>query len=431
MIQCNKKTFSSSFFSPQQEPTKEEIFFSFLVVFFAFAHTYDIPGLPITIGEILMFICIPFYFKRGMRIPIDKQEIGFVLWFVYMSIISMALGIVFDAPLSKYFSIARTGFYWVIIFYFGKDLFNRAVFEKWMFIFSIVLSIYMLTQFFVFTITGFYIPGLIYGLPISNGAESGMATYQHSLNMAKWFGYVRPHGFLGEPAQCAQFLFIGITTLICNNEVLFKKKILLVILFSAAVIVSQSTTGIVLLGLAWLLFISIEKRLSVYRLPLVLVFVAICFYVVFSGNESSFSSVNRVINIANGSEIDDSSSIRLNNGMNLFSELPFAFKIFGTGAGLSEYVFSNLDFRNANLYMNALAGIFFNTGIIGGGLWIASLIVMFLMSGLLGKSLVVGFFIMTLGCSIYCQPQMVWFFLLILADIKEKNAKYSRYSAVR
>ena len=88
---------------------------------------------------------------------------------------------------------------------------------------------------------------------------------------------------------------------------------------------------------------------------------------------------------------------------------------------MAEYVFDNLGFRDASSYMNALAGIFFSTGVVGGGIWIVSLVIMFIMSGLLGKSLVVGFFIMTLGCSIYCQPQMVWFFLLIFADIKEKN----------
>ena len=400
-------------------------FFSILAVLMVVFHVYQLPSTSISCGEILMFICTSFFFWQGMRLPIERYELGFVLWFVYMTINSMILGIVFDAPMSKYFSVARAGFYWVLIFYFGKNLFDRKFFEKWMIVFSIALSVFILVQFVVYTLTGFYIPGLISSLPISNGSENGAATYEHSLNLARLFGYLRPHGFLAEPAHASQFLFISITTLICNKTILFKKKILLAVLFSAAIIATQSTTGIVLLGLAWLLFMSIEKRLSIYRLPLVLVFVAAVLYVVFSGDSSSFSSVERVINIANASEIDGSSNVRLNNGMNLFSELPFAFKIFGTGAGLSEYVFSSLDFRDARSYMNALAGIFFNTGIIGGGIWIASLVVMFMMSGLLGKSLVVGFFIMTLGCSIYCQPQMVWFFLLILADIKEKNDRYS------
>ena len=413
-------------FATYQEVSKEENLFSFLIVFFALFCVYKPASISISYGEILMFLCIPLYFKRNMKLPFDRPELGFVIYFFYMAISSMIMGIVFDAPMSKYFSIARAGFYWVLIFYFGKNLFNRMVFEKWMIVFSVALSCFILVQYIVYELTGFFIPGLIAGLHVSNGDGNAIAMYEHSLKLASWRGFVRPHGFLAEPAHASQFLFISIMTLICNKTILFKKKILLVALFSAAVIATQSATGIFLLGLAWLLFISIEKRLSVYRQPLVLVFVAISIYVVFSDEKSSFSSVNRIINIANGSGIDGSSDVRLNNGMNLFSKLPFAFKIFGTGAGLSEYVFSSLGFRDALSYKNALAGIFFNTGVIGGGLWIASLVVMYLMSGLLGKSLVVGFFIMTLGCSIYCQPQMLWFFLLILADIKEKNDRYSR-----
>lgn len=415
------------FFASQQEISRKEKIFSFLVVFFAFAHTYCIPGLPITFGEVLVFACIPFYIKHEMRFPFDKQEVGFVFWFVYMSIISMILGIVFDAPLSKYFSIARAGIYWVIIFYFGKNLFNRKVFEKWMIVFSVVLSSYIIVQFVVFTVTGFYIPGLISGLRISNGAESSLATYQHTLNMAKWFGYIRPHGFLGEPAQCVQFLFICMVTLIYNNVISLKNKILLAVLFSSAILITQSTTGIVLLGLAWILFFSIEKKLSVYKFPLVLLCIAIGFYIIWGGVYTGLSSVDRIENIVQGSA-DGSSNIRLNNGMQLYSDLPFVFQIFGTGAGLAEYVFYNLGFNDASSYMNAFVGIFFSTGVIGGIIWIASLAVMFVMSGLLGKSLVVGFFIMSLGCSIFCQPQMVWFFLLILADVREKNENNLGYT---
>jgi hypothetical protein len=412
-------------FATHQGISKEENVFSILVVFFALFHVYKPAAISISYGEILMFVCIPLYFKRGMKFPFDRQELGFVLFFCYMVVSSMIMGIVFDAPMSKHFSIARAGFYWVLIFYFGKNLFNRVVFEKWMIIFSVALSCLILIQLVVYVLFGYYIPGLILEMTVNNGNANAMSIYQNSLRRAAWFGFVRPHGFLAEPAQVSQFLFISITTLICNKTIVFKRKILLVVLFSAAIIAAQSTTGIVLLGLAWFLFMSIEKRLSIYRLPLVLVFVAIGLYVIFSGVGSRFSSVERVVNIATGSEIDASSAVRLNNGMNLFSELPLVFKIFGTGVGLSEYVFSNLGFQDADSYMNALAGIFFNTGIIGGGLWIVSLVIMFSMSGLLGKNLVVGFFIMTLGCSIFCQPQMVWFFLLIQAGIKEKNVRYS------
>ena len=406
--------------------TRQEKIFSCIIVLMAVFHVYEPPSIPITLGEMLMFLCIPLYSKRNMQFPFNRQEIGFILFFFYMAVSSMILGIVFDATMSKYFSIARAFFYWVLIFYFGKNVFNKDVFEKWMIVFSVTLSILIFFQLIIYFTTGKYILCIIPGLKISNGAENALWLYQHDLSLASSRGFIRPCGFLAEPAHACQFLFISVVSLICNKTVLFKKKILLAFLFSGAVIASQSTTGIVLLGLAWFLFVSIEKRFSVFRFPLVLMLFAFVFYVLFSSDVSNISSVERVINIVNSSEIDGSSNVRLKNGMNLFSDLPFVFKVFGTGAGLSEYVFSSFGLREASSYMNALAGIFFSTGIIGGVIWIVSLVIMFVMSGLLGKSLVVGFFIMSLGCSIYCQPQMVWFFLLILADIKEKNDRYSR-----
>lgn len=408
--------------------SKEEKIFSFLAVFMALFHVYKIPSIPVSIGEFLLFICIPLYYKRKMELPFERHEIGFILYFCYMTFSSLILGIVFDVPISKYFSIARVGFYWILIFYFGKNLVNRMFFEKWMIVFSMILSAFVIFQWSVYLFTGYFIPGQLTVIPINRG-ESFFSLYEHSIMMATWMGFIRPNGFLLEPAQVSQFLCIGITTLICNKKILFKNKVQLLFLFSIAVLLTQSTTGLVLLGLASLLFMSIEKKLSVYRLPLIFSFIAIGFYVLYgaSASNNSSTSIERVANILTDSNIDGSSNARLFNGMNLFSEIPFVFKLFGTGVGLSGFVINSLNFYDAITYMNALARIFFSSGVIGGFLWIISLIVMFMKSGLLGKSLVVVFFITTLGCSIFCQPQMVWFFLLILADIKEKNDRYSRF----
>ncbi len=414
--------------SSVENPTlsRNKKFFSLLIVFMAFFHVYKPAMISVSYGEILMIACIPLFFKQGMKLPVDLHDWGFVIFFCYMAISSMILGIVFDAPLSKYFSIARACFYWVLIFYFGKNLFNREDFEKWMTIFSVILSSMIFFQLIVYLLTGYYFSGWIPGFSINNGDSDAFAMYELFLKQAGWRGFIRPNGFLAEPSHASQFLAISIATIICSKIIAFKKKFILIAVFSSAIIITQSTTGIVLLGLTWLLFALIEKKLSFFRFPLVFLFIAFAAYVVFSNQVPNYFSIERVVNIANASEIDASSNLRLNNGIKLFSDLPFVFKIFGTGAGLSEFAFSSFGLRDTSTYMNALAGIFFSTGIIGGVIWIVSLVIMFVMSGLLGKSLVVGFFIMSLGCSIYCQPQMVWIFLLILADIKEKNDRYSR-----
>ena len=289
--------------------------FTILVVLMPLFHVYKPSFISISYGEILLFVCIPLYFKQKMNFPLDRQEIGFVIFFFYMMISSMIMGIAFDAPMSKYFSIARASFYWVLIFYFGKNLFNRILFEKWMIVFSVALSVFILVQFFAYTLTKFYIPGLILSLPLNDGGVTCLEMYEHSLKLASWRGFIRPSGFLAEPAHCCEFFFISIITLICEKTILFKKKFLLILLFSVAICATQSTTGIILLSLAWFLFMSIEKRLYVYRLPLVLSILAIGFYVIFNGYGSTISSIDRVINIVNDYEIDGSSNVQLYNSI--------------------------------------------------------------------------------------------------------------------
>lgn len=405
---------------------RKESFFSILVVLMALIHVYKPSSIAISYGEILLFVCCPIYCRQclNFRFPLAKQELGFVFFLIYLIVSSMIFGIIFDAPYSKLFSVARVCFYWFLIFFLGKNLFDKKTFEKWMIIFSVALSLYIIIQFFVYISIGYYIPGLILGLSINNGGTDGLAMYNHILNAASYASF-RPHGFLAEPAQSCHFLFISIITLICNKSIVFKKKFLLVILFSIATIITQSTTGIILLVFAWFLFITIEKQLSVYRVPLIIAFIVVCLYFLFGIEKTELSSIQRVVSIVNGSGIDASSDARLNNGLNLFKELPFIYKIFGTGMGLFEYSTGMFGFLNPDYCMNAFSAILFYTGFIGFGIWIISLIMMFLTSELFGKICVIGLFIMSLGGGIFCQPQMVWFFLLILADIKEKNDRYS------
>ena len=398
----------------------KEGFFSFLMVLFAWANTYKLPNVPIGLGEVLIFLFIPLCFKRKMLLPFERQEIGFVLYFFYMAIASLVLGVIFDAPMSKFFSVLRVGFYWVLVFYFGKNLFKKDVFEKCMVAFAVLLSSFIIIQWVVYLSTGFYIPGIISSLPL-NRAETASELYERSLSLASWRGFIRPNGFLQEPGTCSQMLFICMMSLVCNKIMRFRKKMMLMALISFATIVTQSVTGVTLLVFAWLALMTIEKRMLILRIPLIISLFFLCLYVFFYGDMFGLSSIERIFNVVNNSDIDRSSSTRLYNGLDLFAQLPFEFKIFGTGMGLFEYASDYFVMGDALNYKNALSGILFSTGFIGLVIWLAAQITLFVMSDLFGKILVIGFFIMSLGCSIFCQPQMVWFLLLIYADIKKKK----------
>ena len=402
------------------EISRQEKLFTFLVVFMAFANVYRLPIIPLGIGEILLFLFIPFYCKKGINVSMQGNEKIFVLWFAYVTVISLFFINYFDAPISKLFSVARPLFYGVIIFVFGKNLFNQEYFKKWMLLFGIALSSYIILQFVVYLVTGFFMPGFVLNAPLNDGDVIGAQLYEHYLVQAGYRGFIRPNGFLCEPAQCSQFLFVCIVCLFSDRKVAFMRKIIYASLFSLSVFFTLSTTGIVLLFFAWFVYMTIEKRLSVFRIPLILF--GLIFTVILMGGfvESGYKSIDRIIAVINGDNIDDSSNIRLYNGFNVFSSLPLSLKLFGTGIGLFDYVSNVTELNSTVKYMSAFSGIFFMSGIVGAVAWNAALFVMFLNSNLLGKFLVSGFFLMCFGGSLFCQPQMVWIFLLVLSDIKKE-----------
>ena len=167
----------------------------------------------------------------------------------------------------------------------------------------------------------------------------------------------------------------------------------------------------------------VEKRLSYFRIPVSILFILSVIVLVSGMVNVGNNAIDRIVNIIDSENIDGSSNVRLNNGLNLFMELPMIMKLFGTGMGLFDYVSSFLAFEDVNSYMNTFSIILFMSGFCGFFIWNLSLVAMFVKSNLLGKSLVVGFFLMTLGCSIFCQAQMVWIFLIILADIEQKEKR--------
>lgn len=410
--------------------TKQEKLFSFLVVLMAWANTYCIPGSPLQIGEMLILVFVPFYYRRGMNFSFRSYETGFVLWLAYAIFLTLAVLVYFGAPLSKLFSVARVLFYWVVIFILGKNFFNLDYFKKWMTVFAIALSIFIIFQSVVYSLFGYFIPGLILNAPVNSDGVTGLQVYEHTLRMTIGSrGYLRPNGFLSEPAASVQILFISLICVITDTQRLFSSKVKLSLLYTLAIVMTFSSTGVVLLLFSWLVFISIENRLSVFRIPLIVVSV-LGFFAFISGSPNGENgAVERLVNVVDGSEIDASSNIRLFGGLELIRTFPLQNLIFGTGIGLFEYVSHMFDFGNAENYMNTFSGIIFMSGLVGALVWNASLLIMFLRSGLLGKSLTVGFFIMTLGCSIFCQVVMVWIFLLVFADIRKKNEINPRYIA--
>ena len=403
--------------------SREEKIFTFLVVFMAWANVYTLPGVPLGIGELLLVLFMPLYYKRNMNFCMQDYEKGFLLWFVYTALVTLVFFNYFNAPLDKLFSIARVACYWTIIFIFGSRLFNVEYFKKWMLFFAIGLSFFIALQSLVYAVSHVLIPGYFLNASLNDGGVTGLQMYERYLQMAHWTGYIRPNGFLCEPSHCSQFLFICLMFVITDIKFAFVQKISLALLFSISIILTTSTTGIVLLFLAWLVYVSIEKKISFFRVPMA-IFFAIFIVVLISGNlDVENIAVERITNIIDGESVDNSSNLRINNGKIMFLELPFVMKFFGTGFGMVDYVMNALRISDYSPYINTFYVIPFMSGFFGTVLWYVCLIMLYRKSGLRGKALTFGFFALSMGSGIFSTAQMVWFFMLILDDIKAKNEK--------
>lgn len=409
----------------QKSFTKNEKLFTFLIAFMPLTNVYSLPGIPLGLGEILLFVFIPFYIKREMNTSIRDYEQGFMLWFAYVVFVTLALINYFDVPLNKFISTARVAFYWILIFVFGKNFFNLDYFKKMAKIFCLSLSIFIILQSFVYASIGVYIPGILLNIPLHYGDGDGMAVLERSFLLLGYRGFIRPSGFLIEPAHCSQFLFIGLMLFITDFKLEFKIKCKAILLITAAMILTYSMTGIIMLLYAWFVFLQIEKRLSLLKWPIFIIAIMSMFMIMSGLMGVENSSIDRLLNIFTGEYVDMSSNTRLYNGFEQFQKLPLIFQFFGTGIGLFNYVSNMLEFVDSQTYMNTFSGNLFKSGFVGAIIWNFSLLLFFLKSNLLGKTLTFAFFIMSLGCSLFCQPQMVWFFLLIMADIRNKNDRYS------
>lgn len=407
---------------PHMIKQKKEKLFTFLVVLMALLNVYVFPGIPVGFGEAALMLFFPFYYKSDFDLSVRDYEKGFVLWLAYTCLVTLCVLNYVGSPLNSLFATARVVFYWIIIFFIGKNLFDFKFFEKIIMYFSLFLSTFILVQLVVYTITGIYIPGYLLNVPLNDGDVTGLWMYEHSLQLASWKGFIRPSGFLCEPSHCCEFLFVSIMVLVASRNIHFVKKNLLIFVFAIAILATRSTEGVVLLFLSMMLYVIAEKRISFLRIPLIVLLVLICVGMLSGSIDTNNNAIERISNIINGSNnVDNSSDVRLNNGFNLFFDLPSIFKFFGCGMGQIDYLLENMSLLNTEKFMNAFSWILIMSGFLGTIIWFFSLFIFFVKANYLGKSLVVGFSLMSMGSSVFCQPQMVWIFLLIIASMKDRD----------
>ena len=398
--------------------------FSFVIAFFLITSVYLIPfATSFSFGEIIVFISILWMCVKYRKIKVYKNDL-FVIFAIYAVICSFFMGIINNCHISDTtIRLLRDAFYWSVIFIFGYSFIDYDTFKKWIKTMCILLCLYIITQFLVFFLTGYLIPGFFLNATV---AETSTASeiYQHIIEMAHWKGYLKANGFLTEGSHCGQALAIGMVIVFDFNNVEnnTRKTFFTIGLFSLGSLLTFTATGfaftfIIWIGIIFLLIKSGQANKKI-GIPLLFIFVVILGYIFLRDSINIISVAERISSSMSSSTADNSSFLRVYKGFSIWGGLPLDNKIFGLGFGnynnLSYLVKGISADYIASEYMNTISYILVSSGVFGFLLYILFCGKMFIQSNYNGKFMMVIIMIMSLSSSPYSSVFWVWMWLIVI-----------------
>lgn len=412
--------------------TKDRCGFTFLVSMMMLFSVYLLPFATfLSWGELLLFISMIGLLLRYHTISMYKSNALF-MFVTYGIIVSIIMTMIYKADMTQTISrLFRDGFYWILIYVLGYSFLNNQLFRKWVKVICTCLSIYIITQFVVYMLTGYLIPGFPMNAVVS-ASTSSIEIYNSTIESALRNGYLKANGFLTEGAHCGQALSIGIVVIFDFDKTDENDKTTfgLMLIFSLASILTFSATGLALVGIVWIAVIltlmksgRISKKIA---LPIFFMLILLVIFVVFAGNTLNISSVvNRILHASSSSTADNSTFFRLYRGFELWKGLPFENKIFGIGFGniksLSHLSKGMLQGIVNNEYMNTISYILISSGVLGSVLYLVYIIQMYIQTNRSGRVMVLLLFMMSLSASPYSSVFWVWMMMFIISRQRSRN----------
>ena len=397
-----------------------------------FGNVYSFPLIhELGMGEVVLLLFTPYFIMKARKtLTLSKGISGFVLYMVYGLLITLIMSANFQVGAGSIFiRLARDFFYYFIVLFLGTKFFDKEQFFKWLIRFCVLLSVFVVIQSVIYLGTGYFIPGFPMNAQLNDGGYIGSELYSKYLSYARIAGYLRPNGFLCEPSHCAQCFFVALIVLLFGTSHQDRRIMLIAGLISIGSIATMSTSAIVYVLAAWILWLIKEGKHNAIRvIAIVLVAIIVIVFAYNHGNLSNMISVtNRLTNIFSGNTVTASSELRVQKGLTVFLTFPLLYKIVGIGFGTymsafqSGFFVSNTAMIESE-YMNSFSYILVSSGIIGSVIMVTTLFVLFRRSSILGKMMIIALVIMSLGSSIYSSPICVWLLLVIINAGQERNS---------
>jgi hypothetical protein len=384
---------------------------------------YKSPIPNVAFGELLMIILISILI---LDMIIEQHKVKISTFFVYVIYALITSSIVFTLTgignMESIRRLLRDGFYLSLFFIFGINYFNYEYGIKLYKSLTCMLSIYIILQFIIYRLFGLYLTGFIPFFDISvSGNILKSELISHYLKSASIDGYLRPNGFLLEPAACAQYLAPSlILYLFKSNNSSIKdfeyKKIALITIGMILTVSANAYVSLILIYFIWVTSIISKKRISKKLfLAIAILIIAGILFLMFSNIGKDV--INRFLVLGSNTQTQGSSSIRVMRGMAFYFAIPVKFQIFGIGFGnfmqFKTIYNINTIYETVDEYMNTNAYILISVGLIGFLIYIYFVFKFTKNKKFQSKVLVYLLLLFGLSSSIYSTPTFILILLLI------------------
>lgn len=301
---------------------------------FASYYSY-IPGFSVADIILTMFVALTLACKvREKNEFIVKPNIIYLAMYliVVFSLVSLIIqkkALVFDVAIR----IIRYFFYLSAVAVCGKRIFDAEITKRHIKLVSVLATVYVIIQYFLYTIFGYILKGFVTFWPLY---ESGYS----SRNYAYYFNMMfRPTSFFLEPAHFSRYAAIGIAICLFEKEKITGKRLFAAVFITIGVLISTSSQGYALLVVIWFIWVSKQlkgKANKWFRIVLILAVIAspiIIIKILPKLLQIEFIS-DTIRRTFTGSLADKNTAIGARLGGVLeYIKLPLGYKIIGMGFG--------------------------------------------------------------------------------------------------
>ena len=232
--------------------------------------------------------------------------------------------------------------------------------------FSLALAVFIILQFISYNVFGYLISGYIPGLSIDSVERN-----EFREKASEAIGYIRPNGFLSEPANCAHTLALALILELINyrGEAVNKIRVALYILAMLLTVSANAYAALALIGILWLWHSFEVNRKQLAKFKAILFAMVIVTMVVLSLDKIQIITdvYERFATLEEST--DNSAGLRVLRGPAFWLRMEPLNQLCGIGygnfLGYREHFHIWTIHEEPDEYMNTFSAFLVSTGVIG------------------------------------------------------------------